>query len=124
MKRKCEGRLIYDSADTGLVTGARSAGRTDRALLFHSADTTLDLMVHTGSNGLCFLQGMIADAGEATPVRDARVRLDREPDAVAPDEHGQFALSTMSPGGDIVLRIETDEAEMVCTIPREGCAVN
>ena len=121
--RRREGKILYDSAKVDQVAGARSGLRSGRSLLFHSPEAAVDLLVHTGSDGLCFLQGMLSDSGDASPIPDARVRLDRQDKAVETDEYGEFALSTLSPRGDLVVRVENAGIELVCKIPNAGIPV-
>ncbi len=112
-----EGRLLFDSARQGPMVGTRLGRSPDRTLLFRAEPFSVDLVVHASSDRLLYFHGHVVREQEGTPVTGAEVRLRNSPEAVATDEYGQFAVSSLDGGGDETLLITTDAAEVVFRIP-------
>ena len=68
-------RLLYDSDRERHSVGARATVVMDRTLLYRSEPFSVDLIVHSGPDGMWFLHGQIVRERVGTPVTGARVRV-------------------------------------------------
>ncbi len=99
-------RLVYDSARSWAVVGARAALPDGRSLVFCGGGLTVDLVVHTGGDSWGYHYGQVIRTADERPVVGATVALDAGP-AVTTDDCGQFTLSTAEPRAARVLRVAT-----------------
>jgi hypothetical protein len=110
-------KLLFDSATSTPVPGARALVGGERVLLFGLGDVSIDMMIFEPSGGLSVIHGQILDArGDGAGVR-VRVRLGDDGDGVETDHFGQFALSTMGSLDAEVLHAESTDLEAACTLP-------
>ena len=113
-----EGKLVYDSARTGIRLGTR--GITDaRIALFRVDGYSIDVTVQVGPDQMGIFYGQVSSEAGGKAVVGARVRLDGHSETKT-DEHGQFALAGPRKGQASNIRISIGEEELLCAIPREG----
>lgn len=122
--RRRQAELLYDSARTHADVGARAGLCLDRTVLFRGPELTVDVVVHAGWEPLCCVHGQVVSQSEGRPVRGAFVRIDGGQVPVATDEHGRFALSSLSDRDGHILHIRPrdSEGELVCVIPTLAAA--
>ena len=116
-----DAKLVFDSAKTGGLMGARSLVGGDRSLLFSAGPMVVDLVVYQGADDMRVVHGQVVGRADEEPVVGASVRLGGMSETVATDEFGQFTLSTMLPFDQTILSIVAEGADEVrCSIPTTG----
>ena len=111
------GRLVFDSDRAAAKVGRRSASVFGRTLLYRSDRWTVDVVVHSGAADLRLFHGQVLDERSGAPLARAEVTLDD--DVVRTDDFGQFSLSEIMRPGQRVLRVRTDDHELICPIPAD-----
>jgi hypothetical protein len=110
-------KLLFDSATSTPVPGARALVGGERVLLYGVGDVSIDMMIFESPGGLSVIHGQVLAArGEGVGLR-ARIRLGDDGDAVDTDHFGQFALSTMGALDAEVLHAQSADMVAACTLP-------
>ena len=112
-----KGKLIYDSARTGIRLGTRGVADA-RIALFRVGGYCIDLTIQVGPDRMGVFYGQVSAEDGGKPMVGARVGLDGHSDTRT-DGHGQFALAGPRKGDASNIRIWIGDEELLCAIPGE-----